>query len=207
MRSPLASRGDWHIHLVGPNAERGAAAASSIGSSASFHQTNIASYDSLASASKQVYETQKRINFVPAKAGIAEHANFYATHGTDPPPPVAGLDPIVDIDLKSVVSMSYLALHYFRKSLDAKDKCLVMTASCGGLYPSYYSLIYTATNGVIGLMRSIARYFWLQNKIRVNAICPGVVRANLLDTKEWANFLEEYFTPVEKIVGYYAGWR
>lgn len=113
----------------------------------------------------------------------------------------------MDIDLKSVVSMSYLALHYIRKSLDAKDKCLVMTASCGGLYPSYYSLIYTATNGVIGLMRSIARYFWLQNKIRVNAICPSVVRANLLDTKEWANFLEEYFTPVEKIVVYYAGWR
>ena len=113
----------------------------------------------------------------------------------------------MDIDLKSVVSMSYLALHYFRKSLDAKDKCLVMTASCRGLYPSYYSLIYTATNGVIGLMRSIARYFWLQNKIRADAICPGVVRANLLDTKEWANFLEEYFTPVEKIVGYYAGWR
>lgn len=98
----------------------------------------ISPYDSLASASKQVYETQKRINFVPANAGITEHANFYATHDTDPPPPVAGLDPIVDIDLKSVVSMSYLTLHYFRESLDAKDKCLVMTVSCGGLYPSYY---------------------------------------------------------------------
>jgi len=45
-------------------------------------------------------------------------------------------------------------------------------------------------------MRSIARYFWFQNKIRVNAICPGVARVN---------FPEEYFTPVEKIVGYYAG--
>ena len=111
----LASRGYWHIHLVDLNVERGAAAASSIGSSAYFHQTNIASYDSLASTSKQVYETQKRINFVPANAGIAEHADFYATHDTDPPPPVAGLDPIVDIDLKSVVSTSYLALHYFRK--------------------------------------------------------------------------------------------
>lgn len=55
---PLASRGDWHIHLVDLNAERGAAAASSIGSSASFHQTNITSHDSLASTSKQVYETQ-----------------------------------------------------------------------------------------------------------------------------------------------------
>ncbi|OCK99483.1 NAD(P)-binding protein [Cenococcum geophilum 1.58] len=164
---------------IDPNAERGAAAASSTGSSTSFHQTNIASYDSLASASKQAYETQKRINFVPANAGIAEHTNFYATHDTDPPPPVAGLDPIVDIELKSVVSASYLALHYFRKSPDAKDKFLVMTASCGGLYPSYYSPTYTATkHGVIGLMRSIARYFWFRNKIRVNAICPSVVRAN-----------------------------
>jgi len=126
---PLASRGDWHIHLVGLNAERGAAAASSIGSSASFRQTNIASYDSLASTSKQVYETQKRTDFVPVNAGIAGHANFYATHDTDPPPPVAGFDLIVDIDLEFVVSTSYLALHYFRKPLDAKDKCLVMTAS------------------------------------------------------------------------------
>lgn len=81
-----------------------------------------------------------------------------------------------------------------------------MTESCGGLYTSYYSPIYTATkHGFIGLMRCIPRYFWFQNKIRVNAICPGVVKANLLDVKEWANFLEEYFTPVEKIVGYYAG--
>lgn len=146
----------------------------------------------------------KRINFVPTNAGIAEHANFYATHDTNPLPPVAGLDLIVDIDLKSVVSTSYLALHYFRKFPDVKDKCLAMTASCGGLYLSYYSPIYTATkHGVIGLMR-IAQYCWFQNKIRVNAICPSLVRANLLDAKERANFPEGYFMPVEKIVDYYA---
>ena len=128
------------------------------------------------------------------------------SHDTDPLPPVAGLDPTVDIDLKSVISTSYLALHYFRKSPDAKDKCLVMTVSCGGLYPGYYSPIYTATkHGVVGIMRSIPRHFWFQNKIRVNAICPGMARTNLPDAKEWANFPEEYFTPVEKIVGYYAG--
>ena len=54
---PLASRGYWYIYLVYLNAGCGAAAASSIGSSAYFHQTNIASYDYLASTFKQVYET------------------------------------------------------------------------------------------------------------------------------------------------------
>jgi hypothetical protein len=35
--------------------------------------------------------------------------------------------------------------------------------------------------------------------IRVNCICPGIVKINLLTSAEWANFLVEYFTPVDKI--------
>lgn len=49
-------------------------------------------------------------------------------------------------------------------------------------------------------MRSIAKHFWVRDKIRVNAICPGTVKTNLLTLKEWGNFPEEYFTPVEAIV-------
>lgn len=48
-------------------------------------------------------------------------------------------------------------------------------------------------------MRSIAPAFYHKHSIRVNAICPGTVKTNLLSSQEWANFPEEYFTPVEKI--------
>ena len=67
-----------------------------------------------------------------------------------------------------------------------------MTASCGGIYPSYYSPTYSAVkHGVVGFMRSIAKHFWLNDKIRVNAICPGVVKTNLLAAKEWGSFPDD----------------
>ena len=49
-------------------------------------------------------------------------------------------------------------------------------------------------------MRSIAKHYYLYDGIRVNAICPGTVRTNLLDANGWAAFPDEFFTPVEKIV-------
>jgi len=137
-----------------------------------------------------------------ANAGIAEKTNFYETHdtGIEPPPPISLL--VANISLDAVILTSYLALHYFRLSkVDKQDKTLIMTASCGGIYPSYYSPTYSAAkHGVVGLMRSIAKSYWTFDKIRVNAICPGVVKTNLLTAKEWENFPEQYFTPVEKIV-------
>lgn len=59
---------------------------------------------------------------------------------------------------------------------------------------------YTATkHAIVGFTRSIAPYFNARAGIRVNCICPGTVKTNLLSQQEWANFPEEYFTPVEKI--------
>jgi NAD(P)-dependent dehydrogenase (short-subunit alcohol dehydrogenase family) len=49
-------------------------------------------------------------------------------------------------------------------------------------------------------MRSIAKHYYLYDSIRVNAICPGTVRTNLLDASGWAAFPDEFFTPIEKIV-------
>src|SRR4051812_31473688 len=49
-------------------------------------------------------------------------------------------------------------------------------------------------------MRSTSKHYYLYDGIRVNAICPGTVRPNLLDASGWAAFPDEFFTPVEKIV-------
>lgn len=176
----LAARGNWNIHLLDLNAERGNEAAKEVGN-ATFHQTNVTDYDSLAKVFQNVYDTEGRLDFVFANAGIVERFSFYESHPTGKPPPPPDLA-VVDINLKSVINTSWLAQHYFRQSKDSDNKNLVMTASCGGLYPSPASPSYSAAKfGVVGLMRSIAEHYYQHDGVRVNAICPATVRTNLLE--------------------------
>ncbi|KAK2761341.1 hypothetical protein FQN54_001863 [Arachnomyces sp. PD_36] len=197
--SALASRGEWTVHILDLNEERGREAASTLPQT-TFHKTNVSDYGELAATFKAVFVTSGRLDFVFANAGVIERKNFYAkqSEGIDPPPEFEQL--AIDINLRAVISTSYLAVHYFRQSPEkGKGASLVMTSSCGGLYPSYYSPIYTASKfGVVGFMRAVAGHFHLEG-IRANAICPGIVPTNLVDKKGWANFPQDLFTPVEKI--------
>ncbi|TPX14823.1 uncharacterized protein E0L32_004932 [Thyridium curvatum] len=195
----LAARGGWDLHLVDLNAEAGKAAASSL-PGATFHQADATKYASLAAAFEAAFKSSGRVDFVFANAGIAERDNFYMRHDTGSGPPPEPDMLVIKICLDAVVTTTYLAQHYFRQS-PQDNQSLVMTASCGGIYPSAYSPMYSAAkHGVVGFMRCVATHFWHKDRIRVNAICPGTVRTNLLSQKEWQNFPAEYFTPVEKIV-------
>ncbi|KAJ4365863.1 hypothetical protein N0V83_008485 [Neocucurbitaria cava] len=198
----LSQRPDWDIHILDLDPSTGIPIASSL--NATFHECNVTAEATLSRIFRTVFSQSNRLDFVFANAGIPERANFYDEQqddsGDGPPLPVKGMHAIVDIDLKSVITTTYLALHYMRKSPRYTEKNIVMTASCGGLYPSYYSPIYTATkHAVVGFMRSIAPFFYHKAGIRVNAVCPGVVKTNLLSSQEWANFPQEYFTSVEKV--------
>jgi NAD(P)-dependent dehydrogenase (short-subunit alcohol dehydrogenase family) len=192
----LSRRPEWEVHILDLKSSR---TSSSI--DATFHECNVADESALGRIFTSIFEQNLRLDFVFANAGIAERANFYeGSEDDDPLIPVKGMHALVDTNLKSVITTTYFASHYMRRSPKDADKSIVMTASCGGLYPSYYSPIYTATkHAVVGFMRSIAPWYYHKAGIRVNAICPGVVKTNLLSNAEWANFPEEYFTPVEKI--------
>jgi hypothetical protein len=48
-------------------------------------------------------------------------------------------------------------------------------------------------------MRSIAQHFKARG-VRANAICPGIVRTNLVDTKGWSAFPQHRFTEMESVV-------
>jgi NAD(P)-dependent dehydrogenase (short-subunit alcohol dehydrogenase family) len=197
----LNKRGDWKLHLLDLNEERGAEAVGNL-QNAEFHKNDVNQYSSLSAVFDKIFKAEKRLDFVFANAGIVERWNFYEKHETSPPPEPDQLS--IDIDLKSVVSTSYLAQHYFRlskPSYGTGEQTLIMTASCGGLYPSPFCPMYSgAKHGVIGFMRSIAKHYYFKDKIRVNCICPGTVRTNLIDQKAWSTFPDSYFTPVEKIV-------
>ncbi|KAF2093838.1 NAD(P)-binding protein [Rhizodiscina lignyota] len=196
----LGKRGNWHIHLLDLNTDAGAKAESSIGKNAHFHKVDCTNYDSLAQTFDKIFKAEGQLDFVFANAGIVERRSFYDTADEQDPPP-APFTLTLDVNLTSVVWQTYLANHYMKKNPKGVDSIIVQTASCGGLYPSPFSPVYSASKfGVVGLMRSIAKYYFLHDGIRVNCICPGTVRTNLLDAQGWANFPEEYFTPVEKIV-------
>lgn len=141
----LSARGNWSLHLIDLNTERGLAVETSL-PGAHFHKADITSYASLASIFETVHKKEGRLDFVFANAGIIERWNFYQKHeGEGPPPEPDQLS--IDVDLKAVVSTTYLAQHYFRLSKESYGKgmqALVMTSSCGGLYPSPFCPMYTA---------------------------------------------------------------
>jgi len=191
----LASRGGWKLHLLDlrPPLEEV--------ESATFHKTNVLDYESLATTFQNVIDTDGRLDFVFANAGIVERFNFYDKHDTSKPPPPPD-QTVIDINLKAVLNTSWLAQHYFRQSTQSDNKNLVMTASVGGLYRCQVSPSYCASkHGVVGLMRSIAPFYYNDKDInaRVNCICPGTVKTNLLDPTAWATFSDDVFVPIEKI--------
>ncbi|KAL4938768.1 hypothetical protein BDV06DRAFT_47173 [Aspergillus oleicola] len=208
---------DWEVHILDIDRERGSQAASSL-SNTTFHYADVTKYNVLAEAFQNAFSAHKRLDFVFANAGMIERFNFYEAHPTNfgdrvvaPPPPEPDLFS-VDADLKGVILTSYLAQHYFRASVPGPyqgagagsgakaSQSLVMTASCGGLYPSFYSPLYSAAKfGVVGFMRSISNHFKASN-IRTNAICPGIVRTSLVDQKGWAAFPQHRFVEMESVV-------
>ena len=134
-----------------------------------------------------------------ANAGIVEKINFYENHTGES----EGLPPrldsaVLDINLRSVITTSYLALHFFRQN-KLPGGNLVITASTGGLYPTPYLPMYAAAkHGCVGFTRSIAEEL-AGSGIRVNCICPGSVATGLLKKEEWSKFPQDTFTPVETV--------
>ncbi len=147
----LAKRGEWHVHILDLNAESGNDAAKNLGQCAKFHESDVKNYSSISSIFDSVFKSEGRLDFVFANAGVVERWNFFGEHPAGVPPPEPDLL-TVDINLKSVVTTSYLAQHYFRQSPGKEDRSLVMTASCGGLYPTTFCPIYTATKRALATL-------------------------------------------------------
>lgn len=150
----LAELGGWRIHLLDISEEQGRQSAQEL-PQAVFNKADVTKYDSLAAAFRAAFAdsissgNSGRLDFVFANAGVIERANFYADNYHDAgdvldTPPEPNLHTI-DADLRGVIFTTFLAQHYFRRSVHGgKGASLVMTGSCGGLYPSYYSPLYSA---------------------------------------------------------------
>ncbi|KAK3621091.1 hypothetical protein LTR56_023017 [Elasticomyces elasticus] len=197
----LLETGEWTVSLLDTNEQRGTEVASTLGSRADFKQVDVTDYASLSAAFKAVYEQQQRLDFVFANAGVVSAQDFYAESGLVGPPTEPSYKTL-DIDLRAVINTSVLARHYLaRADNKARQKSLIITASCGGFYAVPNDPLYAAAkHGIIGFVRSIARRYWNAEKIRVNAICPGLMRTNILPDAVFKMFPEDSLTSVERVV-------
>ncbi|KAH6632882.1 3-beta-hydroxysteroid dehydrogenase [Boeremia exigua] len=187
----LAKKG-WHVHIADLNESAAQKTATEL--SGSYTRTDVSSYESLHFMFDTVFQEKGGINFVFANAGIGEKQDFYASTteqviSSKPPE----LDRNIDINLKSTINTAYLAQHYMRKNKEKGKACLVFNASIAGIYPVRFCPVYTAAkHGVVGFARAISEYFYREDSIRVNALCPGNVRTNLFKPEEWDAFKMEF---------------
>ena len=144
----LSARSDWEVHILDINTDSGSQVAKSLARTV-FHYADVTKYKVMGEAFQNCFLAHRRIDFVFANAGMIERINFYESHPistgeTVSPPPEPDLLSI-DADLKGVILTTYLAQHYFRASPNqGVGSSIVMTASCGGLYPSFYSPLYSS---------------------------------------------------------------
>lgn len=78
---------------------------------------------------------------------------------------------MIDINLTAVIDATRIAVREMRRT--GQGGVIVNTASMGGLLPMPGSPVYAATKaGVVNFTRSLS-YLALEERIRVNAICPS----------------------------------
>ena len=132
------------------------------GGKASFRRCDVTRPDDLAATIAFAFDQYGSLDIVYNNAGIGGEELF-----TDE----AGLwKRVVDINLTAVIDATRLAVREMRRA--NKGGVIINTASMGGLLPMPGSPVYAATKaGVINFSRSLA-YLAIEDRIRVNAICP-----------------------------------
>ncbi|KAI2470756.1 NAD(P)-binding protein [Annulohypoxylon bovei var. microspora] len=166
-----------------------------------FKFCNITSWDSQATAFREVYEKVGHVDIVMANAGISEQGISSLTICDEDEPSQPRLRAL-DVNLTGTIYTVKLAIHYLKKNkpdpMTGSRGCIICTASNAGLYPFPVAPVYAASkSGIIGLVRSLDRILE-KIQIQINTLAPAVLETGISPSK--ALFEEMIITPHSTLI-------
>lgn len=132
-----------------------------------FIKCDVSSKEQLEAAFEKTRAAYDRLDIVCNNAGIEESG---------------GVEKVIQVNLIGSMNGTVLAKDIMMKENKPPGGVIVNTASMAGLYPAFYSPIYSASkHGVIGFTRSLASHPFIQKaNIRLNLICPAFVQTDMV---------------------------
>lgn len=159
-----------------------------------FVKTNVADYASNLNLFETAFNACGRVDHAVSAAGIGEIGNIVSRaltlESVKEPPPMK----VIDVNLIGPIYFARIASVYLRQGQSSNtskltDRSLALVSSVAGLFESPGLFVYGASkHGVIGLMRSLRRYFpTYEQPIRTNCICPWMTKTRLVSgiEEEW----------------------
>lgn len=190
----LINHHGYRVAIVDRDAERVRQESARLGTNCLGIQADVTDYEAQCTAFMQAFEWGgNRLDLVFLNAGIGDSDSLYKDTALDEktglPKP---LDlSIIDVNLSAVLQGVHLARHFFYEKNGKPGGKIVITSSQLGLYANPPLPLYcTAKHGLVGLIRSCAPIY-LKDKITINAICPTLIRTNLMPS----DIADEFHVP------------
>jgi dehydrogenase/reductase SDR family member 4 len=107
----------------------------------------------------------------------------------------AAIDKLLDINIKSAILLSQFAVPHMRKKPRSGTSSIVFISSYTAFNPSPPIALYAVTKtALLGLTKALAEELGPSDRIRVNAICPGIIptkfAASLVSSEEAVEYNE-----------------